>query len=58
MDELVRYRWNSLPPEQQRNVREYMIQYVMNFSGSLEVLDHSRLILDKANGVIVSVRLK
>lgn len=56
MENLVRYRWNSLPADQQVNIREYMISYVMEFSASPELLADSRLILDKANGVVVSVR--
>lgn len=56
MENLVRFRWNSLPADQQINIREYMIGYVMELSANPELLAESRLILDKANGVVVSVR--
>lgn len=56
MENLVRFRWNSLPADQQINIREYMIGYVMELSASPELLADSKLILDKANGVVVSVR--
>ena len=55
MDGLVLQRWNSLPTDQQTNIREYMISYVMNLSSSADVLETSKLVLDKANGVVVSI---
>jgi hypothetical protein len=33
-----------------------MISYVMNLSSSADSLESSKLVLDKANGVVVSVR--
>jgi len=56
MECLVLYRWNSLPPDQQMNIREYMISYVMELSSTPDSLQESKLIRDKANGVVVSVR--
>jgi exportin-1 len=55
MESLVNYRWNSLPLEQQVNIREYIISYVTRLSETQDVLQESKLILDKADGVIVGI---
>lgn len=55
MEGLVQYRWNSLPHDQQVNIREYMISFVMKLTETESTLQDSKLVLDRANGVIVMI---
>jgi len=55
LDNVIMTRWKVLPREQCQGIRNFVVQYILQCSGSEEALKQHRTLLNKLNLVLVSV---
>jgi len=55
LDDLIKYRWKILPPDQRSGIKNYVISLVLKLSTTEELLVSNRLILDKLNLNLVQI---
>lgn len=55
LEDLIKFRWRELPPEQRQGIRGYVIKTIRKLSASAELLHKHRLIVQKLNLQIVEV---
>lgn len=55
LDNVIMTRWKVLPREQCSGIRNFVVSYILNCSGSEESLKENRTLLNKLNLVLVSI---
>lgn len=55
LDDLIKHRWRVLPAEQRLGIKNYVISLVLKLSGTDELLQTNRIVLEKLNLNLVQV---
>lgn len=55
LDDLIKFRWKILPPDQREGIKNYVIGLVLKLSSSDEMLQANRLVLEKLDVNLVHV---
>ncbi len=55
LDDLIRYRWKILPPDQREGIKNYVIGLVLKLSSTDQMLLENRVVLEKLDVNLVHV---
>lgn len=56
LERLIDHRWNSLPKDQQKAIRDFMVDNIIKVSSSEQSKQSQGVLLRKMNAVLVKVR--
>lgn len=58
LENVIKYKWAVLPPDQKEGIRGYVVDVIIGLSGSEESLHTQELYVSKLNLILVQVRAR